>query len=85
MLAAYQELVAKLTTIKQTPHATKTTQVRLAVLAQSAPFTISDLATICPNVSNDTIRNVIRQLRDEGTIASTGTGRNARWFKTTLV
>ena len=85
MLAAYKEFAAKLETIKHTSTATKATQVRLAVLAKSAPFTISEIAAECPEVSNDTIRNVIRQLRDEGTIAATGTGRNAKWCKTTLV
>ena len=85
MLAAYKEFVTKLETVKHTATATKATQVRLAVLAKSAPFTISDIATDCPEVSSDTIRNVIRQLRDEGTIAVTGTGRSAKWFKTTLV
>ena len=85
MLAAYREFVAKLATIKYTAPATKATQVRLAVLAHSSPFTSSDIAATCPDVSTDTIRNVIRQLRDEGTIVSTGTGRNAKWRKTTLV
>ena len=85
MLAAYKEFAAKLEAVKHTATATKATQVRLAVLAKSTPFTISDIAADCPEVSSDTIRNVIRQLRDEGTIAVTGTGRNAKWFKTTLV
>ena len=84
MLAAYKELEAKLATIKHNPPATKATRIRLAMLAQPVSFTISDIATTCPDVSNDTIRNVIRQLRDEGVIASTGTGRNARWLKTML-
>ena len=85
MLAAYKELGAKLASIKHSAPATKTTQVRLAVLSQSVSFTISDIASTCPDVSSETIRNVIRQLRDEGVIASTGTGRNARWFKTTII
>lgn len=85
MLAAYKEFAAKLEAIRHTATATKATQVRLAVLAKSTSFTISDIAADCPEVSSDTIRNVIRQLRDEGTIAVTGTGRNAKWFKTTLV
>lgn len=85
MLAAYKEFAAKLETIKHTATATKATQVRLAVLAKSTPFTISDIAAECPDVSSDTIRNVIRQLRDEGTIVVTGTGRSAKWCKTTLM
>ena len=85
LLAAYKEFAAKLDTIKHTATATKATQVRLAVLAQSTPFSMSEIAASCPGVSSDTIRNVIRQMRDEGTIAATGTGRSAKWHKTSLV
>ena len=56
-----------------------------AVIESVESSTCADIAATCPDVSGDTIRNVIRQLRDEGTIASTGTGRNAKWCKTTLV
>ena len=85
MLAAYKEFTTKLDTLKDSGTATKATQVRLAVLAQSTTFSVSDIAIACPEVSSDTIRNVIRQLRDEGTIVASGTGRSAKWHKTSLV
>jgi hypothetical protein len=43
------------------------------------PFAISDIERVCPAVSRDTIRLVLRQLRDEGVIIPHGKGRGAKW------
>ncbi len=53
--------------------------VRDAVARRVAPFQISDIENDCPGTSRETIRNVLRVLRDEGAIVSDGVGRGARW------
>lgn len=45
------------------------------------PFSISDIERACPSVSRDTIRLVLRQLRDEAMIIPEGKGRGAKWVK----
>ncbi len=45
------------------------------------PFAISDLERSCPSVSRDTIRLVLRQLRDESILKHVGKGRGAKWIK----
>ena len=57
----------------------KSEQVRRAVLARVLPFSISELENDCPGVSRDTIRQVLRKMRDEGLISAQGQGRGARW------
>jgi len=57
----------------------KTDRVRRAVMRQIAAFTIADLEKECPGVSRETIRNVLRDFRDSGVVAATGTGRGAKW------
>ena len=81
MLAAYREFSAKLKTLRHAGRASKTAQVRLVVAAKETPFTISSIVADCPEVSHAMIRNVLRQLRDEGIIISTGKGRTAKWIK----
>jgi Fic family protein len=59
----------------------KSEQVRRAVLRKVMPFSISDLERDCPGVSRDTIRIILRQLRDEGVVLAEGRGRGARWSR----
>jgi len=47
--------------------------------SRSAPFSISDIEAACAGVSRDTVRLVLRALKSEGLIASTGKGRSAKW------
>jgi Fic family protein len=61
---------------------TKTKQVRDAVMRQAAPFAISDVERLCPGVGRDMVRLVLRQLRDEKLVASSGIGRAAKWQRT---
>lgn len=57
----------------------KAQRVRDAVARRVASFQISDIEKDCPGTSRDTIRKVLRKLRDEGVIVSDGVGRGARW------
>lgn len=57
----------------------KSQQVREAVSRRTAPFKISELERDCPGIGRETIRGVLRSLRDEGKVVSEGTGRSARW------
>ena len=57
----------------------KAQRVRDAVERRVASFQISDIEKDCPGTSRDTIRKVLRKLRDEGVIVSEGVGRGARW------
>lgn len=45
------------------------------------PFSISDIEKDCPGIIRDMIRKVLRKMRDEGVIRSTGIGRSAKWVK----
>jgi Fic family protein len=45
-------------------------------------FTIGDARRALPGVSDNTIRLVLTELRNEGLIASDGSGRSARWQRT---
>jgi len=60
----------------------KAQRVRDAVERRVASFQISDIERDCAGTSRDTIRKVLRKLRDEGIIVSEGVGRGARWRRT---
>ena len=60
----------------------KSKQVREMAMRQSVPFSISEIERQCPGVGRDLIRLVLRQLRDEGLVASSGVGRSAKWRRT---
>ncbi len=57
----------------------KSEHVRQAVLRRNLPFSISDLERDCPGISRDTIRSVLRKMRDEGLVRVGGRGPGARW------
>ena len=77
---AYREFEARVGTIA-TGYGSKTEQIVLAVGRKVGPFAISDIERECPGISRDMVRHVLRALRDEGRITSTGIGRDARWKK----
>jgi Fic family protein len=60
----------------------KTAQIRRAVDRRTAPFSISAIEDDCPGVGRDLIRLILRELRDENVLRSTGLGRGAKWIKT---
>lgn len=74
----FEERVGSITTGR----GSKTKQVREAALRQIAPFAISDLERLCPGVGRDLVRLVLRQLRDERLLKSSGVGRAAKWHRT---
>jgi len=78
LLRAYGEFEERVGRVG-TGRGSKSQQVRQAVAAKTLPFAISEIEKDCPGVGRDTVRQVLRALRDEGKIDSKGTGRGARW------
>lgn len=78
LLAAYREFEQRVVAANK-ESGNKTDRVRAAVQAQTQAFSISEIETACPGVSRDMVRVVLRQMKDEGLIASTGKGRGAKW------
>lgn len=80
LIRAYREFEERVGEIRS-KKVSKTEQIRLAVERKVGPFAISDIEKECPHISRDMIRNVLRELRDEGAIAVQGKGRGARWIR----
>ncbi|WP_068469570.1 Fic family protein [Candidatus Protochlamydia phocaeensis] len=79
LLRAYGEFEARVGTLK-TGQGSKNAYIRQTVESMIGPFAISDIERACPAVSRDTIRLVLRQLRDESVIIPQGKGRGAKWI-----
>jgi Fic family protein len=79
LLAAYREFEQR---VAEAPKGlgSKTGRVRAAVKAQAQPFSISEIEAACPGVSRDMVRVVLRQMKEEELIVSTGKGRGAKWM-----
>lgn len=80
MIAAYDEFEQRVGKIDLARGA-KSRRVREAVLRRALPFSISELQLDCPGISRETVRNVLRAMRDEGELELTGVGRGARWVR----
>lgn len=78
LLRAYKEFEERVGNIR-TSKGSKTEQIRKAVERKIGPFSISDIERECAGISRDMVRHVLRQLRDEGSIFSSGKGRSAKW------
>jgi len=66
----------------QTP-GTKQQRVREHILRHApVTFRLADIRTAVPGVSDQTIRLVLEQLRNEGKVRADGTGRSATWTRT---
>ena len=62
---------------------TKQQRVREHVLRHSpVTFRLADIRTAVPGVSDQTIRLVLEQLKNEGKVRADGTGRSATWTRT---
>lgn len=59
----------------------KSQRVRDAIERTMIPFRITEIEKECPDVSRETIRKVLRSMRAEGRLETTGRGRGARWRK----
>ena len=57
----------------------KSQQVREVVDRKIVPFRIADLEREVPGVSRETIRLVLRKMKNEGRLKAEGHGRGARW------
>lgn len=80
ILAAYKELESRVGLVT-TGSQNKTVRIRRFVEGRISPFTKTDVRNACPDISEATINRVLRELRDEGVIASSGLGRSAKWIK----
>lgn len=80
MLRAYREFEERVGTIERS-RGSKGDRVRAEVLARSLPFSISEIEESCPGVSRDMVRLVLRAMKSEELIESTGKGRGAKWIK----
>lgn len=78
LIKAYKEFEGRVGTI-ESKRGSKSIRVRLEVLKRSMPFSINDIELGCPGISRDTVRMVLRALKAEGLIESTGKGRSAKW------
>ncbi|MCY1312676.1 hypothetical protein D9M70_631190 [compost metagenome] len=78
MLRAYREFEERVGTIER-GRGSKGDRVRAEVLGRTLPFSISEIEEACPGVSRDMVRLVLRAMKSEGLIESTGKGRGAKW------
>ncbi len=79
LLRAYKEFEQRVGHLKT--QGSKAEHIRDTIEARIGPFAISDIERSCPSVSRDTIRLVLRQMRDEGVLEPRGKGRGAKWRK----
>lgn len=80
LLKAYKEFSERVGVVKQ-DKGSKTDMLRADIGKRFKPFAISDLERAFPTISRDMIRVVLRQLKEEGLIYSTGKGRGAKWVR----
>jgi Fic family protein len=55
--------------------------IEAALEAQIGEFTLADLERVCPGVSRDTVRKVLREWQKAGRVVCLGLGPGARWRK----
>ncbi|MNY44988.1 hypothetical protein D3C86_1800600 [compost metagenome] len=79
MLRACREFEERVGTVER-GRGSKGDRVRAEVLARTLPFSISEVEEACPSVSRDMVRLVLRAMKAEGLIESTGKGRGAKWI-----
>ena len=78
LLRSYKEFKDRVGTIAHR-QGSKGDRVREEALKRAQPFPISEIEAACPGVSRDMVRLVLRTMKAEGLIASTGKGRSAKW------
>ena len=79
LLRSYKEFEERVGTFDHA-RGNKGARVRAEALKRTQPFSISELEDACPGVSRDMVRLVLRAMKAEGLIASTGKGRSAKWI-----
>ena len=76
----FEERVGRMTS----PRGAKTEMVEHAIETISGEFGITDLERLCPGVSRDMIRLLLRDLKAAGRIECLGRGPGAKWRKRVL-
>ena len=76
----FEERVGRMTS----PRGAKTEMVEQAIETISGEFGITDLERLCPGVSRDMIRRLLRDLKTAGRIECLGRGPGAKWRKRVL-
>ena len=76
----FEERVGQMTS----PRGAKTEMVEHAIETISGEFGITDLERLCPGVSRDMIRLLLRELKARGLIECLGRGPGAKWRKRVL-
>lgn len=79
VLSAYQKFEDQVGNI-EAGSGSKSKRVREAIERKVVPFKSADLKKEVPDVSRDTIRMVLREMKKEGRIKSDGHGRGVRWI-----
>ena len=77
---AYREFERRVGQIKS-PRGAKTALIEDAIAGTTGTFTLTDLEQICPGVSRDMIRLVIRKLQKDSRAECLGRGPGAAWQK----
>jgi len=75
---AYKEFETRLGRVAE-PKGAKAELVRAAVNRQAVTFRLSDIERECPGVGRDWIRALLRAMKAEGLVRSTGHGAGAKW------
>ena len=68
----------------RSPRGAKTELVEHAIETIAGEFTITDLERLCPGVSRDMIRHLLRELKSAGCVECLGRGPGAKWRKRVL-
>ena len=63
------------------PRGEKTELVELAIQSLAHDFSVTDVERMCPNVSRDMIRHLLRTLKERGIVECVGRGPGAKWRK----
>ena len=79
LLRAYSEFEERLERATAGGFGTKAERVRAAVLRRNAPFRLTEIHDECEGISRETVRNVLRHMREQGLVTVSGTGRGAQW------
>lgn len=77
---AYRELEKEADSTKS-PRGAKTTLIEDAINSFAGEFTLEELKRACPGASQDLVRKVLRDLKEQGKVISLGRGPGAAWKK----
>jgi len=76
----YREFESRLD-ITQSPRGAKTEIIEAAIKSMPDEFTLSDIERVCPGVSHDMVRKILRLKKQTGEVECLGRGPGALWKK----